>query len=295
MEYSIQEFERDFMSRSLTLLEEYKGEFDATFLLNCLVGLLIVPKERALKKIPKKYLTELRDWGIGRHVVLSESKDRSQSEKGMTLRQFVWRLRNAIAHFRVLPHNYGGKVCAFECWDKSGFRAFITIQELQMFVTSLAEYLRDNWLGPPVDPKASCPSDVPKRKRPRKFSIAFPERVYIIDSPKGLERQCSEIASTCGEFYVYGVAADIPSEGATESEVVADDEDRRRRITTLALRLASTLPPSRRLSVYTNDKQLMTGVQQAVQELAVKRLAHFGIYSIRVRRPQWQPKPDSAA
>src|SRR4051794_33161821 len=36
-------FEREFMKRTLTIVKEYQGEYDATLLLNCLLGLLIVP------------------------------------------------------------------------------------------------------------------------------------------------------------------------------------------------------------------------------------------------------------
>jgi hypothetical protein len=37
-----QQFERDFMRRTLELVRSYRGPYDATDLLNCLLGLLIV-------------------------------------------------------------------------------------------------------------------------------------------------------------------------------------------------------------------------------------------------------------
>jgi hypothetical protein len=46
------DFERAFMDRSLLLVKEYNGPYDATILLNCLLGLLIVPKEGCLSAIP---------------------------------------------------------------------------------------------------------------------------------------------------------------------------------------------------------------------------------------------------
>ena len=45
-------FERAFIERSLALVQEYKGPFDATLLLNCLLGLLVVPKKSCLAAIP---------------------------------------------------------------------------------------------------------------------------------------------------------------------------------------------------------------------------------------------------
>ena len=57
-------FERDFMRRTLKLVQEYTGPYDATLLLNCLLGLLIVPKETSLDKIPTDPISKLKDWGI---------------------------------------------------------------------------------------------------------------------------------------------------------------------------------------------------------------------------------------
>jgi HEPN family protein len=45
------QFERDFMRRTLKLVQDYQGPYDATLLLNCLLGLLIVTKETSLNSI----------------------------------------------------------------------------------------------------------------------------------------------------------------------------------------------------------------------------------------------------
>ena len=68
MEYD-QEFERDFMRRTLELVRDYRGPYDATNLLNCLLGLLIVPKEKSLKKIPDEPVAELARWGISPQAI----------------------------------------------------------------------------------------------------------------------------------------------------------------------------------------------------------------------------------
>jgi hypothetical protein len=57
------DFERDFMRRTLELVREYQGPYDATFLLNCLLGLLIVPAERSLDEIPEDRVESLPNWG----------------------------------------------------------------------------------------------------------------------------------------------------------------------------------------------------------------------------------------
>jgi hypothetical protein len=45
------QFERDFMRRTLKLVQDYQGPYDATLLLNCVLGLLIVTKETSLNSI----------------------------------------------------------------------------------------------------------------------------------------------------------------------------------------------------------------------------------------------------
>jgi hypothetical protein len=63
VEYA-QQFERDFMRRTLELVRACKGPHAATLLLNCLLGLLIVPKEASLERIPQDPLANLQMWGI---------------------------------------------------------------------------------------------------------------------------------------------------------------------------------------------------------------------------------------
>ena len=51
MEYK-QEFELDFMSRTREIIEQYKEPYEATLLINCMLGLLVVPKETLFNDIP---------------------------------------------------------------------------------------------------------------------------------------------------------------------------------------------------------------------------------------------------
>jgi hypothetical protein len=57
------EFDKDFLKRTLEILKDYTGEREATLLINCLVGLLILPKANHYKDIPAT-LIENQNWGI---------------------------------------------------------------------------------------------------------------------------------------------------------------------------------------------------------------------------------------
>jgi hypothetical protein len=59
------DFPRSFMVRTRCNLENYHGQYEATQAINCLLGLLIVPKERLFNLIPDTALDRLdsAEWG----------------------------------------------------------------------------------------------------------------------------------------------------------------------------------------------------------------------------------------
>ena len=74
------DFEQAFIERSLILVQQYKGPFDATILLNCLLGLLVVPKESCLAAIPLVPISELEKWGINPNAIKSFGKSNGQND-----------------------------------------------------------------------------------------------------------------------------------------------------------------------------------------------------------------------
>ena len=137
------DFEKAFMERSLVLVKEYKGPFDATILLNCLLGLLIVPKESCLKSIPLDSIENISKWGISRQSIKKLGNAKGNDDNPNTLRGFVWHLRNAIAHFRFRPVPERGEVKAFHFHDLSGFEVEVPLVELRNFVEILAIKLKE--------------------------------------------------------------------------------------------------------------------------------------------------------
>lgn len=137
------DFELAFIERSLTLVQEYKGPFDATLLLNCLLGLLVVPKESCLAQIPMVPVEKLTEWGINPNAIKSFGKSSEPDNDPKNLRGLVWRLRNAVAHFRFKPVPSRGEVTAFNFCDQSGFEATVPIAELRVFVERLASHIKN--------------------------------------------------------------------------------------------------------------------------------------------------------
>jgi hypothetical protein len=164
------DFERDFMRRTVELVRDYRGPFDATFLLNCLLGelrspdttsetlenpalgevvsgLLIVPAERSLNAIPEDGVETLSKWGISPSCVKSFGRFRSRGpvnesvDAPKTLRRLVKALRNSIAHFRFAPISQAGEVVGFRFEELNGFEAEIPLPELREFVERLSVHL----------------------------------------------------------------------------------------------------------------------------------------------------------
>lgn len=63
MEYE-PEFAKSFMGRTLEIVQGYNGPYEATLLINCILGLLVLPKEALLDKIPTTSLALSNEWGI---------------------------------------------------------------------------------------------------------------------------------------------------------------------------------------------------------------------------------------
>jgi len=134
-------FEKEFMLRTLELVKQYKGPFDATLLLNCLLGLLIVPKETSLDKIPTDPASKLKSWGISPSSIKRFGLRTKQNQHPNTLRGIVYNLRNSVAHIKVEPISNNKEVKGFTFRDRSGFEATIDIAEVKIFVEKLAKHL----------------------------------------------------------------------------------------------------------------------------------------------------------
>ncbi|PID45390.1 MAG: hypothetical protein CSB47_08900 [Proteobacteria bacterium] len=96
-------FEKDFVTRTIELIEQYnqmipnepfERQFNYTLTLNCLLGLIVMPKERVINTIPNDRLTTRAKRSMG--ITHSELPD-----EGMTLRGLITKMRHSVAHFDI--------------------------------------------------------------------------------------------------------------------------------------------------------------------------------------------------
>lgn len=137
-------FERNLMKHTLAIMQEYKGQYDATILINCLLGLLVVPKEKFLNAIPTVPLEQLADWGITPTSIEHAGKPTKTNPHPDTLRGLVHSLRNAIAHCNISPVPRTTEVHSFIFTAKNGLRAVIKLDEMRIFIERLATHLDAN-------------------------------------------------------------------------------------------------------------------------------------------------------
>ncbi|PYK17717.1 MAG: hypothetical protein DME55_09095 [Verrucomicrobia bacterium] len=140
MEYD-PDFARSFMQRTLNIATSYEGPHDATLLINCLLGLLIVPKEALFEKVPTSRFESLAEWGINPSSIKRFGRCEYGDEHKPNLRQLVRRLRNAVAHFKIDPLHEKGTVKGFAFRDRNGFHAEVSLPEIQSFVSKLSKHL----------------------------------------------------------------------------------------------------------------------------------------------------------
>lgn len=137
----LSDFERSFSEHTLQIVKSYSGPYDATLMVNSLLGLLVVPKETFLKAIPESPLTELPKWGISQRSIICSGNPGKTNPKPDTLRGLVINLRHAVAHFCISPILDDGSVTGFRYTNTSGLIADISLTEMKTFVEKLSNHL----------------------------------------------------------------------------------------------------------------------------------------------------------
>lgn len=133
----------DFAKRTLRIIEQYDQakqpgpeNFEVTLLVNCLVGLLILPHERRMNQIPDLAIDKLDKWGIDPAFIGNWGVMKQGERK--TLKQLVRRLRNSVAHFQIEAEGTDQDIERLKFSDRNGFRATIPIANVKAFLKQFA-------------------------------------------------------------------------------------------------------------------------------------------------------------
>jgi len=149
MEFEL--FERDFIRRTQRIIDQYDryvmtqvppaDRFDVTLLINCLLGLLVMPNERRFERIPPLSLDQLGDWGLPPDFVRAwgTHPKKVKPENRRTLAEIVYRMRNSVCHLRIEPTGDGSEITHVRFFDANGFDATLPEGVLRQFAKRLAD------------------------------------------------------------------------------------------------------------------------------------------------------------
>lgn len=134
-----QSMEKDFVLRTLHILENYDGPYGVTLLVNCLLGLIVLPKERGYNHIAEPDGIRFEDLGLQESDILCWGK---VPERERTAARFIRCIRNSVAHIQIESISDEREITALRFSDESGFEAVLPIEKIKKMVAKLAEFIR---------------------------------------------------------------------------------------------------------------------------------------------------------
>ena len=144
--YKQQEF--DFVLRTQKIIGQYnslsiKNKYEVTLLLNCFVGLLILPQQAWYESLPDE-LISLQKWGISPNQIVFIKDSETKSIKNITRH-----LRNSISHYRFeVFSNVNKKISElkfndYDLNEVKTFEATLSIKIISSFLKIFSTYILD--------------------------------------------------------------------------------------------------------------------------------------------------------
>lgn len=149
---AFKDLEYEFIERTLNLITQYESllhnypfeeQYNYTLLINCLTGLIVMPKERTIDAIPGDRLLSSvkKDMGLVYSFV---------DPRYTTLRDLILKLRNSVAHFYIEVKSDPDGVIIDEIIFYDEYKvprhdvAIFKAAELWPFIRYYADWLRSN-------------------------------------------------------------------------------------------------------------------------------------------------------
>lgn len=138
--------ELDFINRTKAIIKQYdsfqiveKEKFEVTLLLNCLVGLLILPQQHWFDSLPTVIVSQ-KEWGINPNHISSIKEGETKN-----IKDIARHLRNSIAHYEFVAFdNSSNQISSIKFKDKDRegnitFEAIIPLPNLRQFANKLTD------------------------------------------------------------------------------------------------------------------------------------------------------------
>lgn len=144
--YKNQEF--DFIKRTKSIIEQYdnfqipeKDKFEVTLLLNCLVGLFILPQQHWFDNVPTELISK-KEWGIDKSHISFIKETETKNVKDIARH-----IRNSISHYRFKVFGNSNekinkiKFEDFNPQNEKTFEATIPLSNFKIFVDRFSSAL----------------------------------------------------------------------------------------------------------------------------------------------------------
>ena len=144
-EYDI--FPIDFVNRTRTNLEKYCGKYEVTNLINCCLGLIILPKQNLNNDELSKYVFDNKDNSFG----ITKSNIYLEENSKFDLSNVLRHIRNGIAHGRIDQKTQNGEIVGLRIHDKqkesanNNFVIEFSIEEFKIFAVKVSDLFINNY------------------------------------------------------------------------------------------------------------------------------------------------------
>ncbi|MCW3491025.1 HEPN family nuclease [Dethiobacter alkaliphilus] len=129
--------EKDFVTRTMHILENYDGPYGVTLLINCLLGLIVLPRERGFNRVCHQEGIGFSDLGIDPQEICWGRI----AEQEQTASRFLQCMRNSVAHIKIESISEQGEIESLRFKDQSGFEVVMKIEKVKELATKLAQYI----------------------------------------------------------------------------------------------------------------------------------------------------------
>ncbi len=133
-------FPNDFIYRTKSIMYSYSGKYGVTNLINCCLGLIVIPKQAFHHSIPNENTTDdIQAVGISKENITL------LVDKKYGLRNIVRHIRNGIAHGNIDQRSENGEIVGLRIYDKDdatspdNFSIEFTIDEFKNFAIVFSE------------------------------------------------------------------------------------------------------------------------------------------------------------
>jgi len=133
-------FPIDFINRTRYNLEGYSREYEITNLINCCLGLIIIPKQKLHDRLPKYVFDNVDSkFGITKRNITYEENDDYE------IHNILRHIRNGLAHGRIDQKTERGEIIGLRIHDKrtenggENFAMEFSVQEFKNFAVSVSD------------------------------------------------------------------------------------------------------------------------------------------------------------